>query len=74
MTPTSHQPADKKTSNEADSCSTPINPNAPAGSPGSLGSKSDCNGRPSSDDSVVEAKDEMGPELTPPVPDREARR
>jgi hypothetical protein len=58
----------------SDACSTPIDRNAPAGSPGSLGSESDCNGRPTSDDSVVEAKDEMGPGLTPPVPERDARR
>ncbi len=57
-----------------DACATPIDPNAPAGSPGSLGSKSDCNGRPTSDDSVVEAKDEMGPGLTPPTPERGAGR
>lgn len=49
-----------------DGCSTPIDPKAPAGKPGSLGSKSDCNGRPTSDDSVVEAKDEIGPGVTPP--------
>jgi hypothetical protein len=51
----------------SDSCETPIERNAPAGSKGSLGSKSDCNGRPSTDDSVVEAKDEMGPGLAPPA-------
>ncbi|MGC2618122.1 MAG: hypothetical protein WA414_03720 [Acidobacteriaceae bacterium] len=45
----------------ADSCNSPIDPNAPAGSKNSLGSKSDCNGRPSSDGSVVEAMDEAGP-------------
>jgi hypothetical protein len=57
-----------------DACSTPTDPKAPAGSPGSLGSKSDCNGRPTTDDSVVEAKDEMSPGLTPPTPERDARR
>ena len=52
-------------SENADSCSTPIDRNAPAGAPNSLGSKSDCNGRPASDDSVVEAIDEQGPITTP---------
>lgn len=50
----------------ADSCTTPIDRNAPAGSPGSLGAKSDCNGRPATDDGVVEAMDEQGPLPTPP--------
>lgn len=50
-----------------EACSTPIDPKAPAGQPGSLGSKSDCGGRPATDDSVVEAKDEMGPGVTPPA-------
>ena len=61
--PRGHQPNKA----DSDSCSTPINPEAPAGSEGSLGAKSDCNGRPTTDDSVVEAKDEMGPALTPPA-------
>ncbi|MES2392312.1 MAG: hypothetical protein V4555_11770 [Acidobacteriota bacterium] len=43
-----------------------IDINAPAGSPNSLGAESDLNGRPSSDDSVVEAMDEVGPEVTVP--------
>jgi len=49
-----------------DSCSGKIDPNAPAGSRNSLGAKSDCNGRPTTDDSVVEAMDEQGPIKTPP--------
>jgi hypothetical protein len=49
-----------------DTCSTEIDPSAPAGSKNSLGAKSDCNGRPSTDDSVVEAMDEQGPLTTPP--------
>lgn len=48
------------------SCEGTIDRNAPAGSRNSLGGKSDCNGRPSSDDSVVEAMDEPGPLKTPP--------
>ena len=74
MTPDPKQSTQSTAGNEADPCSTPIDRNAPAGSPGSLGSKSDCNGRPATDDSVVEAKDEMGPGLTPAAPERDARR
>jgi hypothetical protein len=51
-----------------DTCSTKTDPSAPAGSKNSLGAKSDCNGRPTSDDSVVEAMDEQGPITTPPTP------
>lgn len=43
------------------SCGGEIDRNAPAGSENSLGAKSDCNGRPATDDSVVEAMDEAGP-------------
>jgi hypothetical protein len=50
----------------SDACSTTIDPTAPAGSKNSLGAKSDCNGRPTTDDSVVEAMDEMGPLTTDP--------
>lgn len=42
-------------------CDNEIDRNAPAGSENSLGAKSDCNGRPATDDSVVEAMDEAGP-------------
>jgi len=45
----------------SDSCGGEIDRNAPAGSENSLGAKSDCNGRPATDDSVVEAMDEAGP-------------
>ncbi|HEX3986370.1 MAG TPA: hypothetical protein VHX13_07140 [Acidobacteriaceae bacterium] len=68
------QPEDKKAGTGADACSTPTDPHAPAGSRSALGAKSDCNGRPTSDDSVVEAMDEMGPALIPPPPERDARR
>jgi hypothetical protein len=50
-----------------DTCEAKIDRSAPAGSKNSLGAKSDCNGRPTTDDSVVEAKDEMGPLETPPT-------
>ncbi len=49
-----------------ESCSDKIDPRAPAGSRNSLGKKSDCNGRPTTDDSIVEAMDEQGPIKTPP--------
>lgn len=49
-----------------ESCNSTIDPTAPAGSKNSLGAKSDCNGRPSSDDSVVEGMDEAGPLTNPP--------
>jgi hypothetical protein len=42
-----------------------IDPNAPAGSPTSLGAESVRDGRPSTDDSVVEAMDEEGPAVPP---------
>lgn len=62
--------ADQGSGKSDEGCSTPIDPKAPAGEPGSLGSKSDCGGRPATDDSVVEAKDEMGPGVTPPSDSR----
>ena len=45
-----------------------IDPNAPAGSPNSLGAESVRDGRPSTDDTVIEAMDEEGPAV-PPEPD-----
>ncbi|HEX4310100.1 MAG TPA: hypothetical protein VHZ25_08720 [Acidobacteriaceae bacterium] len=59
-----HRPEDTTARAGSDACSTTTDPSAPAGSKNSLGAKSDCNGRPTTDDSVVEAMDEMGP-LTP---------
>ena len=44
---------------ESGACSATTDRNAPAGSINSLGAKSDCNGRPTTDDSVIEAKDEQ---------------
>jgi hypothetical protein len=49
--------------------STKIDPTAPAGSKNSLGEESVRNGRPTTDDSVVEAMDEETP-VTPASPDR----
>jgi hypothetical protein len=64
-TPGSAKPEAERKRN-ADPCDSPIDRNAPAGSPSSLGAKSDCNGRPTTDDSVVEARDEQPPLPTPP--------
>lgn len=58
---------DQGTGKVDEACSTSIDSKAPAGKPGSLGSKSDCGGRPATDDSVVEGKDEMGPGVGPPA-------
>lgn len=67
--------ADNTGRSASDSCSTPIDRKAPAGARNSLGAKSDCNGRPATDDSVVEAKDELDPAIPPPMPEpRSARR
>jgi hypothetical protein len=41
-----------------------IDRNAPAGSKNSLGAQSVKEGRPSTDDAVVEGMDEVGPEVT----------
>ena len=42
-----------------------IDRTAPAGSKNSLGAESVRDGRPATDDSVVEAKDEVGPGIDP---------
>jgi hypothetical protein len=49
--------------------STKVDPNAPAGSKNSLGQESVRDGRPTTNDSVVEAMDEETP-VTPGLPDR----
>jgi hypothetical protein len=49
-----------------DSESTEIDRNALAGTENSLGAESVRDGRPATDDSTVEAKDELGPGVTPP--------
>jgi len=43
-------------------------PNALAGTPNSLGAESRRDGRPATDDNVVEAIDEEGPEIPRPDP------
>jgi len=63
---TQSPPIQNPKTNDDDTCSTVTpDPQAPAGSKTSLGAKSDCNGRPTTDDSVIEAMDEQGPLKTP---------
>jgi hypothetical protein len=57
-------PTQEKKPNNDPKTSTKPNPTAPAGSKNSLGAESIRNGRPSTDDRVVEAIDEEGPEIT----------
>ncbi|HET6217733.1 MAG TPA: hypothetical protein VFE27_11985 [Acidobacteriaceae bacterium] len=47
-----------------------IDRTAPAGSEHSLGAESVRDGRPATDDSVVEAMDEEGPGISPFTPDK----
>jgi hypothetical protein len=68
------QPEDTIARTAPDACSTPTDRSAPAGSKSSLGAKSDCNGRPTTDDSVVEAMDEQGPLATPQRPEHSPNR
>ena len=49
---------------------TKIGRNAPAGSENSLGAQSIRDGRPVTDDSVVEAMDEQDPAIPPAMSDR----
>jgi hypothetical protein len=53
--------------------STKIDRNAPAGSKNSLGAQSVRDGRPATDDSVVEAMDEQDPAI-PPAPSEKNKR
>jgi hypothetical protein len=50
-----------------------IDRNAPAGSENSLGAQSVRDGRPATDDSVVEAMDEEGPGISPVDPQKKGR-
>jgi hypothetical protein len=56
-----------KATAESNPRSPKIDRNAPAGSESSLGAESVRDGRPATDDSVVEAIDEEGPGITPPL-------
>ena len=47
-----------------------IDRSAPAGSENSLGAQSVRDGRPATDDSVVEAMDEEGPGVSPLTPEK----
>ena len=62
-TPSSLEQKAKKVGEDTppESASTKIDRNAPAGSKNSLGAESVRDGRPDTDDSVVEAIDEEGP-------------
>jgi hypothetical protein len=51
-----------------DSSPNKIDRNAPAGSENSFGAESVRDGRPNTGDDVVEAIDEEGPGVTPPLP------
>jgi hypothetical protein len=59
------KPSDLTVSPEAAPHSAEIDRMAPAGSKNSLGAQSVRDGRPATDDSVVEAMDEEGPGITP---------
>jgi hypothetical protein len=50
-----------------------IDRNAPAGSEDSLGAQSVRDGRPATDDSVVEAMDEQDPAIPPVTSDQKKR-
>jgi hypothetical protein len=50
-----------------------IDRTAPAGSKNSLGAQSVRDGRPATDDSVVEAMDEEGPGMSPIDPEKKGR-
>jgi hypothetical protein len=50
-----------------------IDRTAPAGSKNSLGAQSLRDGRPATDDSVIEAIDEEGPGVSPLVPEKKDR-
>ena len=52
---------------------TKIDRNAPAGSENSLGAQSIRDGRPVTDDSVVEAMDEQDPAIPPATSDQKKR-
>jgi hypothetical protein len=59
-------PPDQPVSNKIDR-------NAPAGSENSLGAQSVRDGRPATDDSVVEAMDEQDPAIPPAASDKNKR-
>ena len=58
------------TSDDSNPHHSKIDRTAPAGSENSLGAESVRDGRPATDDSVVEAMDEAGPGIDPFTPDK----
>ena len=70
---TSKIPVDYAT-DESGSRNVTIDRTAPAGSENSLGAQSIRDGRPATDDSVVEAMDEEGPGITPVSPEKKSIR
>jgi hypothetical protein len=66
---TSKIPADEAT-DESGPRDVKIDRTAPAGSKHSLGAQSVRDGRPATDDSVVEAMDEEGPGISPIDPEK----
>ncbi len=65
-------PADDATE-ESEPREAKIDRTAPAGSENSLGAQSVRDGRPATDDSVVEAMDEEGPGISPIDPPKKGR-
>jgi hypothetical protein len=59
--------SDASSAKESDAGSAKIDPAAPAGSEKSLGAESVRDGRPATDDKIVEAIDEEGPGVTKPL-------
>ena len=64
-TRTENKNKDAVATTQSDSGAVKIDRTAPAGSENSLGAESVRDGRPATDDSVVEAIDEEGPGITP---------
>jgi hypothetical protein len=69
MAATQQKPNDSSVSDTTDPRRVKIDPTAPAGSRNSLGEESVRNGRPATDDTIVEAIDEETP-VTPGLPER----
>jgi hypothetical protein len=70
MSPEKSSTTSENQTKEESAPQTKIDPNAPAGSKNSLGAQSVRDGRPNTDDSVVEAMDEMGPGIEPDLEPR----
>ena len=70
------KPAEKlavnSTSDDSEPRDVKIDRTAPAGSENSLGAQSVRDGRPATDDSVVEAMDEEGPGISPINPEKKS--